>query len=82
MTLYNVRSAWAKWSNIAEDMDVRETDLSFYTEIWEQSENKNHQKAIESMFELKGIKYISTRPGQEQGGEEAQLSPAASQFSV
>ena len=54
MTLYNVRSAWAKWSNIAEDMDVRETDLSFYTEIWEQSENKKHQKAIESMFELKG----------------------------
>ena len=48
MTLYNVRSAWAKWSNISDDMDVRETDLSFYTEIWEQSENKNHQKAIES----------------------------------
>ena len=64
MTLYNVRSAWSKWGNIADDMEQRETDLSFYTEVWEQSENKIHQKVIESMFELKGIKYISTpRPG-------------------
>ena len=69
MTLYNVRSAWSKWSNIAEDIDIRETDLSFYTEIWQKSENKKHQKAIESIFELKGIKYISTpRPGARRGG--------------
>ena len=69
MTLYNVRSAWSKWSNIAEDMEMRETDVSFLTEVWEKSEHKKHQKAIESMFELKGIKYVSTpRPGARRGG--------------
>ena len=69
ITLYNVRSAWSKWSSISEDMDLRETDLSFYTEVWEQSENRKHQQAIESIFELKGIKYISTpRPGARRGG--------------
>ena len=69
MTLYNLRSAWSKWGNIAEDMEIRDTDLSFYTEVWEQLENKSHQKAIESILELKGIKYISTpRPGERRGG--------------
>jgi hypothetical protein len=68
-TLYNVRSAWAKWSNIAEDMEMRETDVCFLTEVWEKQENKKHQKAVESMLEMKGIKYVSTpRPGVRRGG--------------
>ena len=69
MTLYNVRSAWSKWSNISEDMEMRDTDVSFLTEVWEKSEHKKHQKAIESMLEIKGIKYVSTpRPGARRGG--------------
>ena len=69
ITLYNVRSAWSKWSSLAEDIDMRETDVCFLTEVWEKSENKQHQKAIESMLELKGIKYVSTpRPGVRRGG--------------
>ena len=75
MTLYNVRSAWAKWDNIAEDMQMRETDVMFLTEVWEKSENKKHKKAIETMLELKGLKYISTpRPGARRGGGTAILS--------
>ena len=75
MSLYNVRSAWAKWDNISEDLTMRETDVMFLTEIWEKSENIKHQKAIESMFELKGLKYISTpRPGARRGGGTALIS--------
>ena len=69
MTLYNVRSAWAKWENMAEDMDTRSIDLSFYTEVLHKVENKRHQKAIENILEIKGIQYISTpRPGPRRGG--------------
>ena len=75
MTLYNVRSAWAKWNNIAEDLQMRETDVMFLTEVWEKSENRKHQKAIEEMLELKGLKYVSTpRPGARRGGGTALIS--------
>ena len=75
MTLYNVRSAWAKWDNIAEDIDMRNTDIMFLTEVWEKSENKGHQKSIEAALELKGLKYVSTpRPGARRGGGTALLS--------
>ena len=48
---------------------MRETDVCFLTEVWEKSESKKHQKAIESMLELQGIKYVSTpRPGVRRGG--------------
>ena len=68
-TLYNVRSAWSKWGNISEDIEMRETDLCFLIEVWEKSENKRHHNLIEEMLELKGIKYISTpRPGARRGG--------------
>ena len=68
-TLYNVWSAWAKWNNIAEDIENRETDVCFLTEVWEKAESKKHQKAAESMLEMKGIKYVSTpRPGVRRGG--------------
>ena len=69
VTLYNVRSAWSKWSSISEDIDMRDTDVCFLTEVWEKSENKRHQAAIESMLELQGVKYVSTpRPGVRRGG--------------
>ena len=69
ITLYNVRSAWAKWNSIAEDMDMRDSDISFLTEVWQKSESKKHQQAIEFMLEMTGIKYVSTpRPGVRRGG--------------
>ena len=69
MTLYNVISAWAKWKNMAEDMDTRSIDLSLYTKVLHKVENKNHQKAIKNILEIKGIQYISTpRPGPRRGG--------------
>ena len=64
-----MRSVWSKLGNIATDMEMRSTDLSFLTEVWQRTENKRHQNAIEELLELKGIKYVSTpHPGARRGG--------------
>ena len=66
---YNVRSLWSKTSNLSEDINERESDLIFLTEVWEKRENKKHQNKLTEMFEMSGIKYISTpRPGPKRGG--------------
>jgi hypothetical protein len=68
-TLYNARSLWAKQLSLAEDMDMRNTDVAILTEVWEKAESKKHQAAIEGLLEKSGIKYVSTpRPGARRGG--------------
>ena len=82
VTLYNARSVWGKWNNLAEDILMRQTDLCILTEVWEKQESKKHQKAIESMFETNGIKYVSTpRPGARRGGGTA-LACSSERFSL
>ena len=69
VSLYNMRSNWSKINNLADDINMRGTDLCFLTEIWEKQESKKHQRAIEEMMEMKGVKYISTpRVGGRRGG--------------
>ena len=69
MTNYNVRSLFSKIGSLADDMKERESDLNFLTEVWEKKEKKKHQSRLEQLFEMHGIKYISTpRPGAQRGG--------------
>ena len=66
---YNMRSLMPKLNCFVEDMLDRNCQLSFLTEIWTKSENKRHQFKIEELYEMKGLKYISTpRPGAILGG--------------
>ena len=66
---YNMRSLFLKIGNFALDMEERESDLCFLTEVWEKQENKKHQFRLVELFEMSGIKYISTpRPGSQRGG--------------
>ena len=66
---YNMRSLMPKLNSFSIDMLDRNTDLSFLTEIWQKAENKRHQFKIEELYEMKGLKYISTpRPGNRRGG--------------
>ena len=66
---YNVRSLMPKLNSFVDDMLDRNCQLSFLTEIWTKSENKSHQFKIEELYEMKGLKYISTpRPGARRGG--------------
>ena len=71
VSLYNMRSIWSKINNLADDINMRETDLCFLTEVWEKKESRRHQRAIEEMLEMKGIKYISTPTVGRRGGEVA-----------
>ena len=64
-----MRSLFPKFQNFCQDLEERDIDVSFLSEVWEKSENKKHQAKIEEMLELKGIEYISTpRPGARRGG--------------
>ena len=64
-----MRSLMPKIENFGADMEERNCSISFLTEVWEKSENKKHQFKIEELFEMKGMKYISTpRPGARRGG--------------
>ena len=66
---YNMRSLMPKILNFGAEMEDRQCSLSFLVEIWQKSESKKHQFKIEELFELRGIKYISTpRPGNRRGG--------------
>ena len=77
ITLYNMRSIWAKAGSLADDILFRHTDICFLTEIWESLESKKHKYKIEEMLEMKGIHYISTpRPGSRRGGGVAIAFPA------
>ena len=65
---YNMRSLIPKINNFAIDMEERESDISFLTEVWEKLENRKHQFKIEELLEIKGIQYKSTpRPGTKRG---------------
>ena len=69
MSSYNMKSLWSKVGNFGTDMQDRNCSLSFLVEVWQKSENRKHQYKIEELFEMKGLKYISTpRPGNRRGG--------------
>ena len=57
---YNVRSFLPKAGNTVTDILERNIDCAFLQEIWEDSENKNHQEQVEKMLELNGLKYFSS----------------------
>ena len=63
-----MRSLMPKIDNVAKDMEDRMCGIIFLTEIWEKSKSKRHQYKIEELFEMKGIKYISTARVDRVGG--------------
>ena len=66
---YNVRSLFPKIGRFKTDMIERGISVSFVSEIWEQSENKEHAHEIETMLEMDELTYISTsRPSKTKGG--------------
>ena len=69
VTLYNMRSIWSKLENLIDDIEERKVDICLLTEVWQVLENKEHQKKLEEIFQMRNIQYISTpRPGGRRGG--------------
>ena len=66
---YNLRSLFPKIGNFKTDMLERSIDVAFCSEIWEQSEKREHILEIEKMLELDGLEYLSiSRPSNTRGG--------------
>ena len=79
---YNMRSIWGKLKCLAEDVEERAGEVIFLCEVWEKSENKEHRKKLEELFEMRNIQYISTpRPGVKRGGGAA-IATHSDKFSV
>ena len=69
VSCYNMRSLMPKVNSFATDMEDRDIGVALLTEIWEKIENKRHQRKIEELYEMRGLKYFSTpRPGKKRGG--------------
>ena len=66
---YNCRSLFPKLESLKIDLIERKIDCAMASEVWQQSENKEHSAKIEEMLEISGLKYISTsRPNNKRGG--------------
>ena len=66
---YNSRSLFPKLENFKIDLIERKIYCAFVSEVWEQSESKEHLFQIEKMLQIDGLKYISTsRPSNKRGG--------------
>ena len=46
ISVYNMRSIWAKIKNLADDINMRGTQLCFLTEVWQKQESRRHSNAI------------------------------------
>ena len=55
---YNCRSLFPKLGSMKTEIIERKLDCIFASEVWEQSENKEHLWEIEKMLEIDGLKYI------------------------
>ena len=53
---YNFRSFFPKVGNFKTDMFEKSIDVAFCCELWEKSEDKQHNLEIEKMMELDGLK--------------------------
>ena len=69
LSSYNMRAARAKLRSLAEDIEMRDCQLSFLCEIWEKSDCKNFQGKVEEILEMSNIQYLSNpRQGNRKGG--------------
>ena len=68
ISVSNLRSLGPKLKNFKIDMLEREIGVSLLSEVWEKTECKKQQHELEKMFQMDGLKYISTPRTQKRGG--------------
>ena len=65
----NIRSLGPKIRNFSEDILLRDITACLVSETWEKENSKKYKKNLETMFEEKGLTYISCpRPSTKRGG--------------
>ena len=68
ISVSNMRSLGPKVKNFRIDMIEREISAALLSEVWEKASCNKQQFEIEKMFQLDGLKYISTPRTQKRGG--------------
>ena len=81
ISVSNMRSLTPKINNFKNDLLEREISLVLLSEVWEKANCKKQQFEIEKMFQLDGLKYLST-PRTTKRGEGAAIVVNLQKFSV
>ena len=68
ISVSNVRSLIPKIENFQNDILERNISLSILSEVWEKADCKKQQFELEKMFQIDGLKYISTPRMTKRGG--------------
>ena len=68
ISVSNVRSITPKIGNVKNDILERDISLSILSEVWEKTTCKKQQYEFEKMFQIDGLKYISTPRVTKRGG--------------
>ena len=68
ISVSNVRSLIPKIENFKNDILERNISLSILSEVWEKADCKKQQFELEKMFQIDGLKYISTPRMTKRGG--------------
>ena len=68
ISVSNVRSLIPKVGNVKNDILERDISLSIFSEVWEKTNCKKQQFEFEKMFQIDGLKYISTPRLTKRGG--------------
>ena len=68
ISVSNVRSLIPKIGNVKNDIFHRNISISILSEVWEKPNCKKHQFELEKMFQMDGLKYISTPRLTKRGG--------------
>ena len=69
VSVTNIRSLGPKIRNFTEDILLRDITACLVSETWEKDNSRKYKKKLETMFEEKGLTYISCpRPSTKRGG--------------
>ena len=68
ISVSNMRSLHPKLGNFKTDMLEREISVALLSEVWEKATCKKQRAEVESMFQIEGLKYISTPRLNKRGG--------------
>ena len=59
ISLYNMRSIWAKFDGLIDDLEERSVSLSVVNEIWLKEDNEEHRKKIEEIYQMKNVSFLN-----------------------
>ena len=82
VSVSNLLSLMPKINHFKKDLLKREINLALLSEVWEKSQSKSHKYEIEKMFQIDGLKCISTPRASTKLGGGAAIVANLNRFSL